>query len=417
MDKRLLLTLLMTGIGLAAMAQYDEVIEVNVENETVQRYMDEVTYQLDDESRITDYHKVSWERKDQPNPAVIAVPAVQADTMTITVWNDDWTTTKGIAKGSTEVKVYNLVPQCNYSYQVVADETVVASGQINTTGRVRMIALPSISNVRDMGGWPTADGRTIRYGRIYRGSELNALHPIDSADMVTMTTDLAIGAEIDMRAWYNTDPGISAFGFLDARHAGSDNVASFLYTNDSGQTAEALSMYMWQRRWKNEFNFIVENLMGGRNIYLHCIWGANRTGFLAMLLEGLMGVSYSDMVKDYELTTLANRLEQKHKIDGAIAHIDSLPGNTLQEKFNHYFVSVLKVKQSYINYLCSVMLEGSSNGGNPSTAIDDRHPVADVPHSTFYIDGRRTPPSPFNAHRPTLLIERRSDGSVRKIFR
>lgn len=149
MDKRLLLTLLMTGFGLAAMAQYNEVIEVNVENETVQRYMDEVTYQLDDESRITDYHKISWERKDQPNPAVIAVPAVQADTMTITVWNDDWTTTKGIAKGSTEVEVYNLVPQCNYSYQVVADETVVASGQINTTGRVRMIALPSISNVRD----------------------------------------------------------------------------------------------------------------------------------------------------------------------------------------------------------------------------------------------------------------------------
>ncbi|MBP5339891.1 MAG: tyrosine-protein phosphatase [Prevotella sp.] len=414
MKKKYLLSLLLLGIGLAGQAQTGEVINVNLENESVKRYMDEVTYLPEDESRITNYHNINLERKDLPNPAVIPVPAVEADTLTITVWSGDWAVTKkGIAKGSTQVEVYNLVPMCNYSYQVLADKKVVASGEIHTTGQVRMIALPSISNVRDLGGWPTADGRTIKYGRLYRGSEMNGLLEMDSVDLVTFTTDLAIGAEIDMRAWYNDGPGISVPGFLDANHTSTGEVPSFLYTNDSGQTASALFTYMWQRRWKNEFNFIIQNLMAGRNIYMHCVWGANRTGYLALLLEGLLGVSYSDMVKDYELTTFSNRLERKEKIDSIFIQIDSLPGNTLQEKFNHYFVNVLKVKQSDVDYLFSVMLEGTTPGVNPPTAIESLvGRDLQSPTISYGLDGRRQ-----QSRRKGIVLQRQSDGTVRKIIK
>ena len=37
-------------------------------------------------------------------------------------------------------------------------------------------------------------------------------------------------------------------------------------------------------------------------MYFHCHGGSDRTGTLAFLLEGLLGVSESDLSKDFELT-------------------------------------------------------------------------------------------------------------------
>lgn len=38
-------------------------------------------------------------------------------------------------------------------------------------------------------------------------------------------------------------------------------------------------------------------------VYFHCHGGSDRTGTLAFLIEALLGVSESDLSKDYELTS------------------------------------------------------------------------------------------------------------------
>ena len=45
----------------------------------------------------------------------------------------------------------------------------------------------------------------------------------------------------------------------------------------------------------------------GKTVYFHCAEGADRTGTLAFLIEALLGVSESDLSKDYELTTFWGR--------------------------------------------------------------------------------------------------------------
>ncbi|MDT3365797.1 MAG: tyrosine-protein phosphatase [Bacteroidota bacterium] len=42
--------------------------------------------------------------------------------------------------------------------------------------------------------------------------------------------------------------------------------------------------------------------MNGKPVYFHCAAGRDRTATLAVLLLGALGVSESDMAKDYELT-------------------------------------------------------------------------------------------------------------------
>ena len=75
---------------------------------------------------------------------------------------------------------------------------------------------------------------------------------------------------------------------------------------------------------------------------MHCWGGADRTGTVAFILEGLCGVSEADLAIDYELTsftmfglrTRVNRGTANYA--DVIARIKSYPGATLQEKFEAY---------------------------------------------------------------------------------
>ena len=57
-----------------------------------------------------------------------------------------------------------------------------------------------------------------------------------------------------------------------------------------------------QPKVKATFEFVVNCLRDGKPVYFHCAAGRDRTGTLAILLLGTLGVSESDMAKDYELT-------------------------------------------------------------------------------------------------------------------
>ena len=405
------------------------IIKVNLENDAVRRFMEEVEYTRESESKVANYVATlaSSQRGDIPNPLVIDIPVYNPDTLialqldtifterrdtaitqhadtlcyvpaesvekqiadtlitltidtvvtithttsfiisrdtTIHIPNDtllfcywlrqdstnDKVDTIRIANGTTQLSVYNLIPQQVYDYQLTVNDSLLLEGEIHTEGQVRMIYAPSVLNVRDMGGWMTIDNKRIKYGKIFRGGELNGSHTADSIDIERLL-DLGVKAELDMRAWYNESNNISAFGFS------SDS--TYLYTNDSGQLPEHMTVYRHIINWKKEFNFILNNLKKGYTVYQHCVWGKDRTGYLSILLEGLLGVSYSDIMKDYELTCFAykSNYEKKADIDKVIAYIDGLDGETLKEKFNSFFVNKLGVNQNDIDLFRSIMLE------------------------------------------------------------
>jgi len=347
-------------------------IYVNIENDSVQKYMSEVYYLPEDTSVVLDYTGGWKTRLDIPRPAVIPVPQVEADTITVQyVAAPSQPTTIGVPKGATEALIYNLLPNNSYHYRIIADEKTVAEGDIITEGQLRMVYTPHVRNVRDLGGWPCAGNKTIKYGKLFRGAELNGTLTSDSIDLDILTNQIGIASEIDMRASYNESCGISAFGFLNASQVGTGNIPTYYYTSDSGQLPEHLTTYSYQYRWRREFEFIVNNLKQGRPVYLHCVNGANRTGYLALLLEGLLGVEYNDLIKDYELTTFGYKTEKKERIDPVIEFINNLEGLTLKDKFNYYFIKYLSVKQTDINYFRSVMLEDNTTTSISTTEHDN----------------------------------------------
>lgn len=345
-------TLIAIGMCLVVRASMAQTLYVNLENDAVMDYLDEVSYAYSTESQVAQYLQEGV-RLDMPRPAELPIPETTAQKVTVTYsemidFSDCITQETPVSEGV--VRIYNLIPDRVYFYKMEADDKVLMQGEIKTTGRVRMIYVPTAFNIRDMGGWETEDGNVIKYGKIYRGAELNGSIQTSEEDLATLR-QLGIEAEIDLReASENDGVGISAFGFT-----ADDN--TYLFTNNSGCCDRShLTGYSWTQRYRKEFEFIVRCLQEGRPVYQHCISGADRTGLLAFLLEGLLGVSYENMMKDYELTSFY-KLRTKNNVDFAYEYINSLNGETLQDKFKYYFTNRLYVSQANINFFINEMLE------------------------------------------------------------
>ena len=172
----------------------------------------------------------------------------------------------------------------------------------------RLIALDGVHNFRDLGGYPTADGRTTRWGRLYRAdglfrlttADVEALRPLGLRTVV----DLRTHEELELRGRFPVEAHPVAFHHipvLDTTWAHPDeridDVAEFLcgkyqemLTDAPHRFAEAL------------------DLMGAADALpavFHCAAGKDRTGVTAMLVLGSLGVPREYIAADYQLTAEA----------------------------------------------------------------------------------------------------------------
>ncbi len=166
-----------------------------------------------------------------------------------------------------------------------------------------LLSVDGITNVRDIGGYNTDDGKVVKQGMLFRGSEMNRDYTISSSGIDTMKDILHIKTDLDLRRDTQTGEG-------DAPLSESPLGEDVTYLNLPILSYDSLM------KDKNPYDLPVrENLLiifsevltnpDNYPIYLHCQHGADRTGCLCFIIEGMLGVSYEDMVMDYELTNFS----------------------------------------------------------------------------------------------------------------
>ena len=401
--------------------------KVNVENEVIRRYMKEVSYMPGEPSRLNDYKSYGGIVVYHPNPLVIDVPYYRTDSLHI-VCCDAKTHEDSIVYDvfteDNKVTLYNLIPQRTYYYEVKDDVgQLLQKGQIATSGQVRMLRIDgNVLNVRDLGGIETTDGMRIRYGKLFRGSELNWAYEA-TPEGLAMLRQLGVDAEIDMRNYREAidnqaQSGVSVFGFHGSSSTPAGEVPTYLYTNDSGQIPSNIDTYLWKYKWRQEFEFIVNNLRVGRGIYYHCILGRDRTGYLSFLLEGLLGVPYNELIKDYELSFMFSGIDKKEQIDETFDFIDNMEGATLRDRFNSYFRIKLGVSQEDIDFFCAEMLEEvpeePENPFTPTTGITATPQSASSLRTPCYdLQGRRISDA---QPRRGICVQADGQGGYRKVI-
>jgi len=186
---------------------------------------------------------------------------------------------------------------------------------------IRMIQVKSVRNIRDFGGWK-ADGGTLKYGIIFRGaSPYESLTETESTFKQIGITDIV---DIRSNSQFNSDKSkLKSFN----KH----NYQVYGYTIKRINSHKAVEA-------------IMKLVVAGRKVYFHCAVGTDRTGTIAMLLEGILGLNKTYLFDDYELSYFrrevwnAGKTRNGSEINSLYNQIKSY-GTMEQEKFIHWFLS------------------------------------------------------------------------------
>ena len=200
-------------------------------------------------------------------------------------------------------------------------------------GRVRWIDVGGVRNVRDIGGWTG-----LRTGMVFRGGELDSdrirkpdpRNPdkkaasygrITPAGLTTLREGLRIRTDLDLRKDFGLPSGLGA----DVKHV---VIPISAYTNML-RGAERVAACL--RVFADPENYPV---------YVHCAGGADRTGSILFLLEGLCGVPEPDLNIEYELTTFGlaerSRMDKPYYFASLVKRMKTCPGANLNEQIAWY---------------------------------------------------------------------------------
>lgn len=230
-----------------------------------------------------------------------------------------------------------------------------ASGTLKPLDTLRWIRTRENSaeawNVRDLGGW-ACDGGTVKYGLLIRGGKLAA------ADRGVLVGELGIQHDLDLRGREGGGPGDEPD--MTESPLGSD----VWYTRTQQYAWYALTPV---EPWQVYLRCVIDAVTHREPVYFHCTAGADRTGTLACVLEGLLGMSQSDIDKDYELTCFYSgtssdsvaRRRNETDWTGLINAINAVPGDSFRDKCVHFAVGTCGMSMADINAYRTAMIDGT----------------------------------------------------------
>jgi hypothetical protein len=380
-------------------------------NEAMAQYMNESPYSDDDYSvsYIDKYvnMSVSSARRDWSKPVTISwepYEGIESQTLyrsdTVTFANSTVVT---LSKTESSYTFEKLDPGKVYYYKIniklSSGETMVLfSSAFQLSDVVKVINCDFLFNLRDLGGWTGLNGKKVKYGQLYRGSRIR--HNLQQSPTGQVDTeaarflkDLGIRAELDLRTLEENSSSNAAIDRRGSKLYKVPNAKDCLGSN-------ILNGEAYVRGLKQ----IIDWLQAGRKIYISASLGAERTGAMAFLINGLLGVNEDCLARDYELSSFSADSLVKGQIwkrnegnyPAMVSAIKTLEGTTLQEKIYNYFKTgfivdneLVAVTTTNLDWFIDYMLE------------EDKSPFTDVEPVT--VDN-------FN------VIKRNSNGKIFNMF-
>ena len=232
----------------------------------------------------------------------------------------------------------------------------------------RHISLEGQSNFRDIGGYQTIDGRTVKWGEVYRTGELPRL----------TDEDVAVLKNLDLQMVHN---------FLleeEIAQRGQDRLPSStqLVENPIKTSADDLVLAVLEARKTGDFSVVPPDLnkevhrvlaREGREEYaamiralsdpdnrpfaFHCSHGVHRTGTATAILLSALGVPWETVREDYLLSNTYRAEENDKRIEQLTAEAAKTLGGPPGEVDTTNMVAFYILQGDYIDGTLEVILQ------------------------------------------------------------
>lgn len=344
---------------------YNTVVEVDICDDIIRGY-------LNADSPYQQYHFLSEYNGTKLDYQSLSLDWTLDGSSIYTVYfseNADFSSSNIVETKYTTIKESLCVPGKTYYWKVIGTHSTepIGGGKIHIKDvPVRWLYIDGTANVRDMGGWKTESGKKVRYEMMYRGRNLDGV----SSTGLNTIKKLGLKTEFDLR-------------YANQKNQAAGTGMNYIFLDTSAQYD-----YILKDRYADEmrsnYKRIFEILSDKSNypIYTHCSAGADRTGTFAFITNGLLGVSYADLTRDFELTSFSSSGKRwrgngdggtfsdsdlEMKVEGNYVAWGRLYKEMMSSKYNtdgnlshtiqNYLVNYIGVPQSQIDSFKSIMLE------------------------------------------------------------
>jgi protein tyrosine/serine phosphatase len=193
----------------------------------------------------------------------------------------------------------------------------------------RVIRTEGVDNLRDFGGYPTACGRGLKTGQLFR----SAHHQNATDEDLKTLEDLRLAVIVDLRRaeerarYPSRRPGTFQGQVIQNDIGDTDSGwEAMLRGQDPTEAFFRAKSLEWYRRAAFEprhvdlfARYFAALAEADGPVLIHCAAGKDRTGLLAALTHHLAGVRREDMIEDYLLTnTLDFHQRRAESIAGLI---------------------------------------------------------------------------------------------------
>lgn len=222
-------------------------------------------------------------------------------------------------------------------FYFVADQT-----QSGVWAAERVLPLQGGRNFRDLGGYETADGKSVKWGKLYRSGTMVALTDAD----YTYLSSLGIQQICDFRStserraepttWKAGSTIVyTARDYEDATSGELGAVLSKPNATGADVTAAMTDLYDGMtERFADHYADMFDRLVKGQTpLAFNCSAGKDRTGIAAALILTALGVPRETVLADYALSDKIVNYEEAFAgkdakpIDGPYAFIARLPAD------------------------------------------------------------------------------------------
>ncbi|MFC6095144.1 tyrosine-protein phosphatase [Flavobacterium qiangtangense] len=251
-----------------------------------------------------------------------------------------------------------LFTSCATNFPSSFDKKSLVENAVNS--EKRFVKLKKTTNFRDVGGISTIEGKTIKWGKIYRSDNLSKLKEKE----FTKFKSLKIETVIDLRTEAETSekednlPTETAYISIPIVSDQGDLMGQMKEKVLRGEVSEEESKELMREFYSKAITenipllrASIQKIIGSENAILyHCSAGKDRTGIVTALLLSLANVDRATIVNEY----LLSNYYRKSKIKSTIRKAKFL--KIIRPKINtNVILNFMSVDEIYINTMFEII--------------------------------------------------------------